>query len=124
MPLNYYIINFIGIMNNVTFIEAIKLFYKNYTNFTGRATRAEYWYPVLYMFIVGCFLASFGKVGIFVSYAFSLVNLVPGIAVGIRRMHDIGKSGWWILISAIPVIGTIWYIVLCATPSKPQGYQG
>ena len=111
-------------MNNVTFIEAIQLFYKNYTNFSGRSTRAEYWYPVLYMFIVSCILAIFGKFGIFVSYAFSLVNLVPGLAVGIRRMHDIGKSGWWILISLIPVIGTIWYIVLCATPSKPEGYQG
>ena len=111
-------------MNNVTFIEAVQLFYKNYTNFTGRATRAEYWYVVLYMVIVSIVLAIFGKFGLFLSYAFSLVNLVPEIAVGIRRMHDIGKCGWWLLITLIPVIGTIWFIILCATPSKPQGYQG
>lgn len=111
-------------MNNVTFIEAIQLFFKNYTNFSGRATRAEYWYAVLFMFLVGCVLAIFGKFGMWLSYLFSLGCFVPSIAIAIRRMHDIGKSGWWILISLIPVIGTIWYIVLCVTPSKPQGYQG
>ena len=110
-------------MNNYTFLEAVKAFYRNWNNFDGRATRAEYWYPVLYMVIVACVLALFGKFGVILSYAFSLVNLVPFIAVGIRRMHDIGKSGWWILINLVPFIGGIWFIVLCATPTKEPGYQ-
>lgn len=107
---------------NVTFIEAIKLFYNRYTDFNGRSTRAEYWYVVLYLLIVGVILGLFGKFGMWLTYIFALVNLVPNIAIAIRRMHDIGKSGWWILISLIPVIGTIWYIILCVTPSKPEGY--
>lgn len=109
---------------NITFGEAISLFYKRYTDFDGRATRAEYWYPVLYMFIVGMILGFFGRFGEILAGVFSLVNIVPSIAVSIRRMHDIGKSGWWILISLIPIIGTIWYLILCATPTKEPGYQG
>lgn len=109
---------------NITFVEAVKLFYSNYTNFNGRATRAEYWYPVLYMVIVGILLGLFGKVGEALAGLFSLANIIPGIAVGIRRMHDIGKSGWWILINLIPLVGAIWFIVLAATPTKEPGYQG
>lgn len=103
---------------NITFGEAISRFYKKYTDFNGRATRAEYWYPCLYMLIVGILLACFGKTGSVLGGLFSLANIIPGIAVGIRRMHDIGKSGWWILITLIPLIGSIWFIVLAATPSK------
>ncbi|WP_302065948.1 DUF805 domain-containing protein [uncultured Duncaniella sp.] len=47
---------------------------------------------------------------------------MPAIAVGIRRMHDIGKSGWWMLICLIPLIGGIWFIVLAATPTKEEKY--
>lgn len=103
---------------NVTFLDAIKRFYANYTNFNGCATRAEYWYVVLFMFIVEVVLACFGKVGQGLTGLFCLANLIPGIAISIRRMHDIGKSGWWILISLIPIIGTIWYLVLGVTPTK------
>ncbi|MDE6377650.1 MAG: DUF805 domain-containing protein [Duncaniella sp.] len=110
-------------MNNYTFLEAVKAFYRNWNNFDGRATRAEFWYPVLYAFVVSCILGLFGKFGAVLSGIFGLVNLIPSIAVAIRRMHDIGKSGWWILISLIPVIGTIWYIILCVTPSKESGYK-
>jgi uncharacterized membrane protein YhaH (DUF805 family) len=56
----------------------------------------------------------------FVANLYSLAVLVPSIAVGVRRMHDIGKSGWWLLISLIPLIGAIWLIVLLAT----EGNQG
>ena len=111
---------------NITFLDAIKRFYNNYTNFDGCASRAEYWYPVLYMVIVYVILACMGKFGMMLSGLFGLVNIIPCIAVSIRRMHDIGKSGWWILISLIPFIGNIWYLVLCATPTKEFGnpYKG
>lgn len=109
---------------NITFIEAIKLFYRNYANFDGRATRAEFWYPTLYIFIIYIVLLCFGKTGMMVYGVFALANIIPGISVGIRRMHDIGKSGWWYLIQLIPVIGSIWFIVLAATPTKETSYIG
>ncbi|MDE6037597.1 MAG: DUF805 domain-containing protein [Duncaniella sp.] len=103
---------------NITFIDAVKRFYANYTNFNGCATRAEYWYPVLYMFIVYVVCLCLGKFGGVILGLFCLANIIPGISVSIRRMHDIGKSGWWILISLIPIVGSIWYLVLCVTPTK------
>lgn len=106
---------------NVTFGEAISLFYRNWKDFNGCATRAEYWYPALYMFVVGCIFSCFGDTGGMLAGLFSLINIVPGIAVSIRRMHDIGKSGWWVLITLIPIIGSIWFIVLAATPTKEVG---
>lgn len=102
----------------ITFLDAVKLFYKNYTNFKGCATRAEYWYAVLFMFIVNVLLALLGKVGLILLAVFALANIIPGLAVCIRRMHDIGKSGWWILITAIPLIGSIWFLVLLLTTTK------
>lgn len=109
---------------NITFIEAVKLFYRNYANFDGRATRAEYWYPMLYIVIVYIILLCLGKVGAILYGIFALANAIPSIAVGIRRMHDIGKSGWWILINLVPIIGGIWFIVLAATPTKETSYIG
>ena len=62
--------------------------------------------------------AIIGKLFMYVYYAYVLAILVPSIAVSIRRMHDIGRSGWWVLISLVPFIGSIWYIVLAALPSQ------
>lgn len=107
---------------NITFIEAVKRFYSNYANFNDRATRAEYWYSMLYLIVVYTILLCLGKIGMILYSIFGLVNIIPGIAIGIRRMHDIGKSGWWILINLVPLIGGIWFIVLAATPTKEQGY--
>ena len=111
---------------NITFLDAIKRFYNNYTNFDGCATRAEYWSPTLYILFGYAVFACLGKFGMVLDGLFWLANILPGIAVSIRRMHDIGKSGWWILISLIPVIGTIWYLVLSVTPTKEFGnpYKG
>ncbi len=69
---------------------------KKYTEFTGRARRAEYWYFVLYNFIISMVL---GFLGIkILGTVYSLAVFLPSIAVGIRRMHDVGKSGWYLLI--------------------------
>ncbi len=73
---------------------------KNYATFSGRATRSEYWFFVLFNIIISVVL---GVVGGLVDFAllssiYSLAVLLPSIAVGIRRMHDVGKSGWFLLI--------------------------
>ena len=89
----------------------------NYSNFNGRASRKEYWMFYLFYMIFAIVamvvdvILGFG----FVYLLYVLALLIPGLAVGIRRLHDVGKSGWWLLISLIPLIGAIWIIVLLAT---------
>ena len=96
---------------------------KKYAVFTGRARRAEFWYFVLFNFIVSMVLQMlFGSVAetaedgaasplAFLPVLYTLVILLPSLAVAIRRLHDTGRSGWWILIALIPLVGTIVLIV-------------
>lgn len=104
---------------------------KNYATFSGRAPRAEYWYFVLFNFIVS-FLLIFieGMLGTSSMVGYGLISglyilavFIPTIAVGVRRLHDIGKSGWMLLISFIPLIGAIWLLILMATDSAPGANQ-
>ncbi len=106
----------------VDFNDAVKLFYKKYAVFNGRASRAEYWYPALFIFTITLALGITGAVfGLFstslqtifgvVSLLFSLSTFVPSLAVMVRRFHDIDRSGWWSLIIFIPLIGFIVFIV-------------
>ena len=73
---------------------------QNYATFSGRARRSEYWYFVLFNVIISIALGFIGgMMGISIlSSIYSLAILVPSIAVGVRRMHDVGKSGWFLLI--------------------------
>jgi uncharacterized membrane protein YhaH (DUF805 family) len=90
----------------------------NYANFSGRARRSEYWYYVLFNLLI-C-IALFGvvfTVGVFgiVLYAlYAIVTLIPSLAVAVRRLHDIGKSGVYILFAFVPLLN-IWLLVLLAT---------
>ena len=93
------------------FLDVIQ---NKYAQFDGRATRSEYWYFTLFYiigyilaFVIDVFLSSItGGIPIFtLIFAFGL--LVPGIAVGVRRLHDIGKSGWWYLIAIVPLVSLI-----------------
>ena len=107
---------------NITFMEAVKACFNKYADFNGRSPRAEYWYFALFNVVIClvlyCLAAYVANFFIYIYYIYALAVLVPGIAVGIRRMHDIGRSGWWILISLVPLIGSIWFIVLAALPSQ------
>jgi len=100
---------------------------KNYAVFSGRARRAEYWYFVLFNIIINILLAIFSNVigdniGI-LGLLYALAVLIPAIAVGVRRLHDTNRSGWWLLISLIPLIGAIVIIVLMALDSHPGENQ-
>ena len=95
---------------------------KNYAKFDGRARRKEYWMFVLGNFIIGFVLGFIlGIIGAptYIGYIYSLAVLVPSIAVAVRRLHDIGKSGVWYLISFIPCVGPIWFLVLMCQDSVP-----
>jgi len=80
---------------------------KNYVGFEGRAGRSEFWYFTLVNFIIAIVINVLGSVlGMkILGTIYALALLLPSIAVSIRRLHDIGKSGWWLLVGFIPVIG-------------------
>lgn len=99
---------------------------RNYAVFTGRARRKEYWMFVLfnYIFTIAAFILDIVfRWGPIFLVLYSLFVLVPSLAVGARRMHDQGKSGWWLLISLVPLIGGIWLLVLLCTDSQPGANQ-
>jgi uncharacterized membrane protein YhaH (DUF805 family) len=90
---------------------------KNYAGFSGRARRTEYWMFLLFnvlisigLGIVEAILGTGGVVGIL----YSLAVLVPGLAVSIRRLHDTNRSGWWLLVALVPIVGVIVLIVFAA----------
>ena len=106
------------------FLAVIKsVFLKNYVNFQGRATRKEFWYAFLFNAIICFILSLFGKVGMYLSGAWSLAILLPFLGVGARRLHDINKSGWLVLLSLIPIVGIIVLIIWWAKEGDPNENQ-
>jgi uncharacterized membrane protein YhaH (DUF805 family) len=102
----------------MNFAEAIQSGFRNYVGFTGRAARSEFWFWVLFVFLVTIaaefldamlFAQQFGLLSGIVTLALFL----PGLAVSVRRLHDRDKSGWFVLLYFIPLIGfiilLIWY---------------
>ena len=105
---------------------------KNYATFTGRARRKEYWmfflFNMIFLIIAAvidhllgtCFKINIGDYPQALPYgyvymAYALAVFIPGLAVAVRRLHDVGKSGWFMLIALIPIIGGIWLLVLVCT---------
>ena len=106
------------------YLEALK----KYAVFSGRARRTEFWYFVLFNIIVTIVLSVIDRlIGTFsgasnlgiLSGIYSLAVLIPTLAVAVRRLHDIDRTGWWILIGLIPLIGTIVLLVFALTPGTP-----
>lgn len=93
-----------------------------YADFNGRATRSEYWWYSLFAFVLGIVLGILnikiltGLVG--------LALLVPNIAVGVRRLHDTGRSGWMLLLALIPLIGSLVLIYFFVQESKEDNQYG
>lgn len=100
--------------------------YKKYADFTGRARRQEYWMFILFYFIVSIILGIVdGVLGLqILGLLFSLASLVPSLAIGARRLHDTGRSGWWQLLYLIPLIGLIIMIVFLVQDSHPDNEYG
>ena len=99
----------------------LKVVRDNYANFNGRASRQEYWMFNLFNFIftiVVGFIDGFLSLG-FLSLLYVLAILIPGLAVLVRRLHDVNKSGWWFFIIFIPIIGAIWMLILLCTDGNP-----
>lgn len=105
-------------------IEYFKLALSKYAQFTGRSRRSEYWYFFLVNIILsyglqGLALATEMSIFGILSAVVGLALFIPGLAVGVRRMHDIGRSGWWLLIVFIPLVGFILLIYWMASDSQP-----
>ena len=116
----------------VTLISAYKSMFQNYANFSGRARRCEYWLAALANAIIITValmisfvliddgaedsMEAFGSVfaGLSLVFGYGLIIIIPSLALTVRRLHDTGKSGWFVLINLIPVVGfVIFFVVLC-----------
>ena len=112
-------------------IEAYKKFLRNYANFNGRSTRADFWWVVLCNFCIGVVLGIIGgllgenglRIVTIISYIYELAILVPTLALIVRRLHDINKSGWYIFMGLIPIAGPIILLVYYCTASVNEGNQ-
>jgi uncharacterized membrane protein YhaH (DUF805 family) len=107
----------------MNFMDAVKSVYSNYVGFNGRARRSEYWwwylfYVIVYIVLAGIDTAIFGQPA-FLTFAFALASILPGLAVGVRRLHDTGRSGWWLLIGLVPLVGVIVLIIFFVMDSQP-----
>lgn len=114
--------------------------FRNYANFSGRTRRAEYWWYQLCCFCIalpvsfvgGFFLAAFnahknntdaiiGMVSFGLLALIAIALIIPNLAIQVRRLHDIGISGWWILLAFIPYAGPVVMLILMLLPSKASG---
>ena len=101
---------------------------KKYADFNGRARRREYWFFVLFNIIISIVLTvcdvvlgtynAAASIGILTGI-YTLAVLIPGIAVSVRRLHDTGRSGWWLLIVLVPLIGWIVLLIFMLIDSQP-----
>lgn len=120
--------------NNLTFSESIIMCFKKYTDFRGRASRSEFWSFAIFVWaislityaLMSCFEAGTDLAFIFawILLLFSLGTLLPMLAVGARRLHDIGLSGWIQLLLLIPIVGIIPLLVLWAQKSGKDNKYG
>jgi uncharacterized membrane protein YhaH (DUF805 family) len=96
------------------FLESIKTCFSKYVTFEGRARRSEYWWFALAIFIASCIPV--------VQIIVGIATILPSIAVGVRRLHDTGRSGWWLLLCLVPIVSLV-LIYFLAQDSQPGNNQ-
>lgn len=121
--------NDVTTVSGVSFTQSINLFFKNYFNFKGRSSRSAYWWWVLASILISIACSTADAIILSATYSvdtvgpiellYSLIILIPSISLGFRRMHDVGRSGWWFLI-IFTVIGLIPYIYWLCKKSDPE----
>jgi uncharacterized membrane protein YhaH (DUF805 family) len=103
----------------MNFTDAVKTCFSKYADFTGRASRPEYWWFFLFI-VVGSILLSF--IWTPLSWVFYLGVIVPSLAAAARRLHDTDRSGWFQLIGFIPLIGLVLLYFLALPPKEPNRF--
>ena len=101
----------------MTFVESIQTCFSKYATFSGRASRSEYWWFCLFNFLVAFILVMLELSTL--STIYTLATFLPSLAACVRRLHDVGKSGWMYFVAFIPIVGAIWLLVLSCTDSQP-----
>lgn len=103
--------------------------FRNYANFDGRSSRTEYWMFGLFNIMFAVFFYSIDLIfdighkqfGFGILYwVYAVIALIPGLSLAVRRLHDTGKSGYYLFLSLLPVIGSIWLLVLFITKSDDE----
>lgn len=92
----------------MNFQQAVSSGFQKYAQFSGRASRSEFWYWILFVILAGVIASLLGDVA---NVVVAIGTIVPNLAIAARRLHDIDKSGWWQLIGIIPLLGLIVLIV-------------
>lgn len=110
---------------SLSFEAAVRRVFNNYATFQGRASRAEFWWFMLFCFCISAVLGILAvitnlSVFNFINGVFELAILVPVLAVSWRRLHDTGRAGGWWFINLIPAVGAIIFIIFCVQPSEPM----
>lgn len=107
----------------LTFGDAVKRVFSKYAEFSGRASRAEFWWFLLFLFVVAAALGILSAVT--GSSIFSLIygliiiaTFIPCLSVSWRRLHDTGRAGGWWFINLVPLVGNVIFIIFCAQPGE------
>ena len=108
----------------MSFVESLQVCYKKFFDFSGRASKSEYWWFQLYNIILYILTFVFQNDLMLLLSILIIVNLIPVYAVGVRRIHDVNKSGWWVLISFVPIIGLYIFVLLISDGSKGKNRFG
>ena len=108
----------------MNFVESLQTCYKKFFDFSGRASKSEYWWFQLYNAIIYVLTFVFQGDLVLLFSILIIVNLIPVYAVGVRRIHDSDKSGWLVLISLIPLIGLYIFVLLLQDGSKGKNRFG
>jgi uncharacterized membrane protein YhaH (DUF805 family) len=108
----------------MNFYAAIKSAFSQYATFSGRASRSEFWFFYLFLVIASFVAASIDALVLnnqnsYLTLILFLATLIPLIAITTRRLHDTDRSGWWQLLSFIPLVGAIILIIWLCTASTP-----
>ncbi len=117
----------------MSFGQAVSAFFSNYANFRGRTRRSGYWWAALFL-VIASLVLWFVDLQLFsgmwpqelleqgsgpLSIVFGLAIIIPVLSLGVRRLHDTGRSGWWVLLGLIPLIGSIVLLVFYVQDSQP-----
>ena len=108
----------------MNFIESLQTCYKKFFDFSGRASKSEYWWFQLYNTILYILTFVFQNDLALLFSILVIANLIPVFAAGVRRVHDSNKSGWWILISFVPIAGLYIFVLLITDGSKGKNRFG
>ena len=105
----------------MNFTNSVTTCLTKYATFSGRATRSEYWWFILFCIVVQFAVAAVAGQDHPLSLLANLALFLPGLAAGSRRLHDTGRTAWWLLLFLVPIVGWIILLIFFVESSKAEG---